>query len=86
MLLMTEQHIGDRIWELRIRRGLSQGQLATSAWLSRIYVQKLELGERASPSFPVQERLARALDVELRIDLVERSRARTPSTTRTRRG
>jgi transcriptional regulator with XRE-family HTH domain len=73
---MAWQDFGAQIKRLREQRRLTQEQLATSAGLSRIYVQKLELGERASPSLPALERIARALGATLRIELVERAGAR----------
>jgi len=64
-------NLGGRIKALRIRRGMTQDQLAAKAGLSRIYIAKLEASERSSPSFPALERIGRALGVKVRIDLVE---------------
>jgi transcriptional regulator with XRE-family HTH domain len=66
--------IGEQIRALRARRGLTQATLADRARLSRVYIQKLELGERASPSLPVLERIATALGATVHIDLRERGR------------
>lgn len=49
--------------EYRQRRGLSQGQLAQAARLSRVYVYHLENGQRAHPSAHVTRALARALEL-----------------------
>jgi len=75
-MLMQWRKIGERIRALRVAKGLTQDELATTAGLSRIYVQKLEAGERVSPSFPALERLARALDATLNVEIVERSALR----------
>ncbi len=63
--------LGTRIKELRMKRGMTQDQLAAKAKLSRIYIAKLEASERSSPSFPALERIARALGVKVRIELVQ---------------
>jgi transcriptional regulator with XRE-family HTH domain len=47
----------------RQRRGLSQGQLAHAARLSRTYVYHLETGKRLAPSARVARSLIRALEV-----------------------
>ena len=72
-MLMQWRKIGERIRALRVAKGLTQDELATTADLSRIYVQKLEAGERVSPSFPALDRLARALNATLNVEIVERS-------------
>jgi len=68
---MTGLAIGERIRALRVKRGLTQDQLAAKARLSRIYIAKLEGGERMSPSFPALVRIARAVGAKLRIELTE---------------
>jgi len=69
---MSWRDLGATIRRLREAAGLTQDELAQRAGLSRIYVQKLELGERASPSFPALERIARALTATLVVDLKPR--------------
>ena len=59
-----DQLHGDDLRELRKRRGLTQQQLATRADVHRVYVAKLEAGERL-PSLDVATRLARALGLSL---------------------
>jgi transcriptional regulator with XRE-family HTH domain len=59
-----------------MERGLTQEALAAKAGLSRIYIAKLEAGERASPSFPVLERIARALGATLSVELVAKGRSK----------
>jgi transcriptional regulator with XRE-family HTH domain len=83
-MLMQWRKIGARIRALRVAKGLTQDELARTADLSRIYVQKLEAGERVSPSFPALERLARALDATLDVEIVERSAIRKKGASRGR--
>jgi len=73
---MTWRAFGARIRELRERRGLTQAELAEQAELSKIYVQKLEAGDRLSPSLPALEKLARALKADLHIELKVRRKPR----------
>lgn len=54
---------GRLIAEFRQRRGLSQGQLAHAARLSRTYVYHLESGQRLAPSARVARALLRALEL-----------------------
>ena len=68
---MSSRGIGQLIRELRTRQGLSQERLAQKARLSRIYIAKLEAGERGSPSIPALQRIAGALGAKLKIDLVQ---------------
>ena len=68
---MSWRKVGDQIRQLRLKRGLTQDQLAAKARLSRIYIAKLEGGDRISPSFPALARIARALGATLHIDLTE---------------
>jgi transcriptional regulator with XRE-family HTH domain len=55
--------LGDNIRRARTRAGLTQDALARKAELSRVYVIKLESGDRKSPSLDVLARLARALGI-----------------------
>jgi transcriptional regulator with XRE-family HTH domain len=66
---MTWRSLGEQIRRARTERGLTQEQLADMAQLSRVYIQKIELGERVSPSFPALERIARALGATLHVTL-----------------
>ena len=66
---MTWQRLGQRVRELRLERGMTQAMLASKASVSLIYIKKLEAGEFTTPSFPVLERLAKALKVKLRVEL-----------------
>jgi transcriptional regulator with XRE-family HTH domain len=69
--MSVSQALGLQIREWRLRRGLTQAALAERAGLSHIFVAKVEGGARA-PSWPTLERLARALRVTVRIELVGR--------------
>jgi len=66
---MSNQGPARQIRHLRLRRGLTQAELARRAGLSWIYIAKLEGGDRVSPSLPALERIARALGVRLRVEL-----------------
>ncbi len=63
----TETHSTERfgalVAQFRQRRGLSQGQLAHAALLSRTYVYHLETGQRRAPSVRVTRSLMRALEL-----------------------
>jgi transcriptional regulator with XRE-family HTH domain len=58
-----ERTFGEYVAQLRQNRGLSQGQLARAAKLSRTYVYHLETGQRSAPSARVARSLARALSL-----------------------
>lgn len=59
-----ESGMGDRLAELRLRRGLTQEQLAERAGLSIDVVRKLEQGRRRTARLSSINALARALDTE----------------------
>ena len=40
------KHFGEKVRELRIKKGLSQEQLAEASGLHRTYISSLELGKR----------------------------------------
>jgi len=48
---------------------MTQAALAQRAAVSLIYIKKLEAGEFTSPSFPVLERIAKALKARLQVEL-----------------
>ena len=62
---MALQNLGARIKTARERRGLTQEALAKRTRLSRIYIAKLEGGDRQSPSLPVLDRIAKVLGVTI---------------------
>ena len=57
--------LGIRIYELRLKAGMTQAQLAEKAEVSNETISRIERGLR-SPSFDVLEQLATALNVEVR--------------------
>lgn len=61
---MNESGIGDRIAELRLRRKLTQEQLAERAGLSVDVIRKLEQGRRKTARLSSINALASALDTE----------------------
>ncbi len=71
----TWRRLGWRLRRLREAQGLSRRALAWKVGLSTAFVRKIEQGQRW-PSLPNLEKLARALDTRLRIDLVARRRER----------
>ena len=60
----TPKQMGMRIRTLREARGMSQGELAKRARITREYVNKLEAG-RYDPTVGVLQRLAKALKVKV---------------------
>lgn len=70
-IYMGWQGLGERIKKLRDKRGRTQAQLAEATGLSVIFIRKVEAGER-NASFESLERLARALNATLSVDLIER--------------
>jgi len=57
------RNLSGNIRRARAKAGLTQDTLAKRAKVSRVYVIKLEAGDRQSPSLAVLGRLARALGV-----------------------
>jgi len=58
------EDFGTLVATFRQRRGLSQGQLARAARLSRTYIYHLETGQRYAPSARVARALTRALELK----------------------
>ena len=56
-------HVGDRLKALRIRRALTQEELAQRAGLSKNAVNRLEV-DKAEPRMSTLRKLAKALDVD----------------------
>lgn len=67
---MPLKDLGRRIKQGRERRNLTQDALAEKAGLSRIYIAKLEGGDRKAASLDALERIAKALRVKL-VDLLK---------------
>ncbi len=59
----ASETFGVQVARFRQQRGLSQGQLAHAALLSRTYVYHLETGQRQAPSVRVVRALMRALEL-----------------------
>jgi transcriptional regulator with XRE-family HTH domain len=66
---MSQRHLATRIRAGRERAGLTQQELANRVGITRVYVAKLEGGDRDAPSLPVLERIAKALGMKL-VDLL----------------
>ena len=64
--------LGRRVRELREQHGLSQTALAKRAGMTQPAVARFEAGGTV-PTLPVLERLARALEAELTVDLAPTS-------------
>ena len=75
-ILMSWEAFGERIRELRVKRGLTREALGKETDVSAVYIKKLEAGERTSPSLPALARIARALGATLEIKIVERTGTR----------
>lgn len=56
--------LGDRVRELRERRGLTQGQLAKVSEISKVFLGVVERGEKAA-TVESLEKIARGLQVEV---------------------
>jgi transcriptional regulator with XRE-family HTH domain len=67
----SPQALSAQIRQWRLRRGLTQAALAERAGLSWIFIAKVEGGARA-PSWVTLERIARVLNVKVRVELVGR--------------
>jgi len=75
---MSWTAFGERIRKLREQRGLSRQALAAKCGLSAVYLKKLEAGERLTGALGTLDRIARALGVELRVELVRHRTTRKP--------
>ncbi len=60
---MQPEHVGALIKRLRSERGLTQGQLATYAQVTRSWLSLVELGRRERPEREMLERVASVLRV-----------------------
>jgi transcriptional regulator with XRE-family HTH domain len=67
--------LASRIKTLRVRRHLTQAQLADRIGVSTVFIRKLEAGDRL-PSLDTLQRLAEALDAIVRVHLIPRKRGR----------
>lgn len=62
--MRAAQRLGTQLQRLRIRRGLTQEQLAVNVGLSRIFIMRLELGQY-DPTLSTLVRLAKTLRVSV---------------------
>jgi transcriptional regulator with XRE-family HTH domain len=63
-IMRNNMSFAQLVTQFRQQRGLSQGQLATAARLSRIYIYHLEAGMRQNPSARVVQSITRALALQ----------------------
>lgn len=64
MTVINRSDFAQLLTEFRLRRGMSQGQLAQATRLSRTYIYHLEAGMRSNPSPHVAQSIARALGLQ----------------------
>lgn len=62
---MENSHIGPRVRQWRLRRGLTRQQFADRVGRSISWLEKIETGERALVRLPMLERVADALGVSV---------------------
>lgn len=62
---MKHRKVGAVIKELRLKKGLTQVELAKKAKTVQPYIAFLESGEKRNPSLAVLQRLAKALEVSV---------------------
>jgi len=74
MYMFSSGTLGPDLRRLRDARGLTQAALAERAGLSRIFIAKVEAGDRL-PSWPTFDRLARLLGARVEVRLVRQRRA-----------
>ena len=86
LVVDMRNRVGERIWELRERAGLTQGQLAALAGTSQPGIARIERGN-ANPTLSTLVRIADALDEELGALFIEpKKRARVRARFRRRPG
>jgi transcriptional regulator with XRE-family HTH domain len=69
MYMFKPADLGGALKRARLRRGVTQVELAQRAQLSAIFIAKVEAGERM-PSWDTLARLARPLKIAVRMALV----------------
>ncbi|MDD4569260.1 MAG: helix-turn-helix transcriptional regulator [Tepidanaerobacteraceae bacterium] len=60
-----------RIKELREKEGLTQENLAMAVGISRIYLCKLENGQKLNPSIPLLKKIAKVLNTTVKSLILE---------------
>lgn len=66
----VSNNLGSILLSLREQKGLSLSKLGDLAGVSASYINRLELNERKAPSYPIIEKLAQALEVNVNTLLV----------------
>jgi len=61
----VSENFGSMLRHLREERGLSLAELGEITGVSASYINRIELGERNAPSYPIIEKLAKGLDVSI---------------------
>ena len=59
----VRENFGSMLRHLREERGLSLAELGEITGVSASYINRIELGERKAPSYPIIEKLARGLSI-----------------------
>ena len=59
----VSENFGSMLRHLREERGLSLAELGEITGVSASYINRIELGERKAPSYPIIEKLARGLNI-----------------------
>lgn len=59
------QEFADLVKFLRVERGLSLQELAELSGVSTSYIHKLERGEKRTPSYPIIQKIAEVLNIDL---------------------
>ncbi len=66
----VSDNFGSLLASIRKQRGLSLAKLGDLAGVSASYINRIELNQRQAPSYPIIEKLANALDVNINTLLV----------------
>lgn len=82
----VSNNFGTILRSLRNKRRLSLAQAANLAGISASYINRMELGERTAPSYPIIEKLAEALDVDVTTLLLAAGASEGAKETKSMRG
>lgn len=69
LVMKADFHIGERIREIRVQRGLSMYKLSLASGVSIGHLQRIESG-RLSPRISTIEKLLGALDATITIEIL----------------
>ena len=67
--MATGKKLGENLRKLRLKKNMSQGDLATALSVDRAYISNIENG-RMNPTLSTLEKIAEALDILIK-DLVK---------------